>query len=146
MLAVALAASLGAAAADFGYMAFRQSDGTVATLPAMGLRMTFADGRLVAVNGSETLQLDAATLAAMYFSDSATTGIEAVGKAGSTVAVDGGDIVVSAAQGAAVSVYGVGGIRVAASQNADGGTLRIPVAKGAYIVNVNGTRTKILVK
>lgn len=146
LLAVALMASTAAGAANYGYLTFRQSDGTLQSLTALGLQMKFQDGNLVATQGTETLTLDAASLAAMFFSESATTGISSLQGTRSSVEATTGGIAVTAAAGSRVLVSSVGGVLMANLTASSSGTTEVQLPKGVYVVNVNGTTTKIIVK
>lgn len=146
LLAVALMAATAAGAADYGYLTFRQSDGTLQSLTAMGLQMKFQDGKLVATQGTETLTLDAASLAAMYFSESATTGIKTLKQSGVSVKATDQGIAVSAAEGSRVLVSSVGGVLMADVSASSSGLAEVSLPKGVYVVSVNGAKTKIIVK
>lgn len=146
LLAVALMASTAAGAANYGYLTFRQSDGTLQSLTALGLQMKFQDGNLVATQGTETLTLDAASLAAMFFSESATTGISSLQGTRSSVKATTGGIAVTAAAGSRVLVSSVGGVLMANLTASSSGTTEVQLPKGVYVVSVNGTTTKIIVK
>lgn len=146
LLAVALMASTAAGAANYGYLTFRQSDGTLQSLTALGLQMKFQDGNLVATQGTETLTLDAASLAAMFFSESATTGISSLQGTRSSVKATTGGISVTAAAGSRVLVSSVGGVLMANLTASSSGTTEVQLPKGVYVVSVNGTTTKIIVK
>lgn len=146
LLAVALMASTAAGAANYGYLTFRQSDGTLQSLTALGLQMKFQDGNLVATQGTETLTLDAASLAAMFFSESATTGISSLQGTRSSVKATTGGISVTAAAGSRVLVSSVGGVLMANLTASSTGTTEVQLPKGVYVVSVNGTTTKIIVK
>lgn len=114
-----------AAADDYGYFTVRQSDGQTTTFTAIGLKMTFNDGKLVATQNGQTTELSLANLSAMYFSDNSTTAIDGV----NTTVND------------CVTVYTLGGIRVA-----EGTLTQLRLPQGIYIVDNNGQRTKMLVK
>lgn len=68
ILLVMAMASLQLMADDYTYMTFKNSDGSIASITSMGLTITFEDGKLIAVNGDETLTLDIGELNLMYFS------------------------------------------------------------------------------
>lgn len=146
LMAVALMMATAAGAADYGYLTFRSSDGALQSMPASGLSMKFQNGQLVATQGTQTLQLDATALSAMFFTASDATGIETVEGSRSSVKTIDQAIVIDAPSHSAVSIYGLGGNAVASVSDTSAGTLRFPVQEGIYIVSVNGTRTKIIVK
>lgn len=68
--------TVGTRAADYQYLVFTLSDGTTQAIAATNLNISFADGNLVATNGSETLAtLPLTSLTQMEFSADGTTGI-----------------------------------------------------------------------
>lgn len=149
LASAALMAAATAGAADYGYLAVRQADGTVTTLAADGLRITFADGKLVATQGGQTSTLSLASLDAMYFTtEGATTSITAISSASSSLTVAAGSVRVAAEQGAQVALYALNGVRVASLTASGQGeeTLAEGLQKGVYIVNIGGQATKIVVK
>ena len=72
-------ASVGCYADDYGFLTFEQQSGTKKSIPALGTRITFADGQALATYGEETYEVSIADLAKMYFSpEDITTGIRTV--------------------------------------------------------------------
>lgn len=75
---LAILTTVGMRAADYQYLVFTLSDGTTQAIAATNLNISFADGNLVATNGTETLAtLPLTTLTQMEFSNDGTTGITA---------------------------------------------------------------------
>lgn len=147
LAATALLATLATQAEDYGCLALRQTGGTVTTLTANGLHITFADGNLVATQGGQTTTLPLADLTAMYFTTDDATGISAPSTAKGTLTVDGGTVKVTAAQGTRLTLHTLGGTALA-SLTATGGeqTLGANLQEGVYIVGINGHASKIIVK
>ena len=71
----ALMLGAGATMADgTDYLTFRQTDGSEVSIPSAGLKITFADGQLVArATGQAELTLPVAALQAMFFSATPTS-------------------------------------------------------------------------
>lgn len=113
-----------AAADDYGYFTLRNSSGEVTTFTAVGLKMTFANGKILATQDGQTTELSLDALDAMYFSNEQATAIESV--------ATGTD---------RVTVFNLSGVRVGEGQLSE---LNLP--KGVYIVSKNGTKTKVLVR
>ena len=57
---------------EYGYLAFVDSNGKEQTIATEDLRITFDDGKLIAVSQSDGLTLQLADLAKMYFTTTAT--------------------------------------------------------------------------
>lgn len=122
MLAVA------AAHADtYPYLTFQKADGTKVAIGVESLTMTFADGKLVATNGSEVQELTVADLASMYFSSENTTGI-------SDIAAADGEVEVFSIHGVSYGKYG-------SLQ-----TFKDKATPGVYVVKGNGKTLKIAVR
>ena len=128
ILAVLLAAQ-SAAARTYPYLSFQKSDGTLWSVGAESLQMTFEDGMLHVANGSESCDLEVKDLVRMFFSDTSMTGIE---KQASSVR--NGPVLVYTASGILVGRY------------ADMQDFRRNSAKGVYVVKGNGTTIKTVVK
>lgn len=138
---------LTAHATDYGYLTFQQSDGTLTSFVAKGLKMTFADGKLIATQGTRTASLDLASLSAMYFSNDGTATIQTLRENNRNVIVKGRNIYVCPDTDAKIELYSLDGTlkksrQIGAGQTA---TLSTPVG-GLYIVSVNGVKTKALVR
>lgn len=126
LLTLAALVLAGTANADeYGYFTVRNADGEATSFTAIGLKMTFADGKLVATQDGTTTTLPLEALDAMFFSDKpTTTAIESVATASDHVVV-----------------YNLSGIRVA-----EGSMNSLNLPKGIYIVSKNGTTTKMTVR
>lgn len=111
-------------AEEYGYFSVRNANGEVSTFTAVGLKMTFADGKLIATQDGLTTELPIDALNAMYFSDRQTTAIGNVTRADDHVIV-----------------YNLSGMRIAEGRM---DSLNLP--KGLYIVSKNGTQTKVMVR
>lgn len=148
MASVALAAALAVQADGYGYFALRQTGGDVTTLASDGLLITFSDGKLVATQGGTTTTLSLASLDAMYFTESDAAGITGVSTEKASLTVSGHSVKVAAKAGARVSLHNVGGVCVGSLVATGNGaeTLGEGLQSGIYIVNVDGTATKVVVK
>lgn len=149
MLALAAIMVAGAIqASSYDYLALRQTDGTVTTLACEGLCITFADGKLVATQGSQTTSLDLSSLNAMYFTSQGVTAIESASTASTAVKVSGRSVLVTANEGAEASLYRLDGVKIGSLVASGSGaeTLGSNLQGGVYIVKVDGKTTKIIVK
>ena len=115
--------SLSVQADDFRYMAFQTNDGTIRTITAEGLQLTFDDGKLTATSGDEQVVISLSELSKMYFTDT-PVGIEA--PVLSQNELDDNAV-----------VYNLQGMCVGRLQ---------AQPKGIYIVKVNGQRRKVILK
>ena len=62
--------TLAAQAADYQYLTIEKKDGTALSITAVGLNITYADGKMTATNGTETATLALTDLSRMFFSNS----------------------------------------------------------------------------
>lgn len=75
-------------AADFSYMVFTLNDGSTQSIGALGLSLSFSDGRLTAINGADTLVIPLENLKKMEFSNDGTAGIGTIDSARLTIGDD----------------------------------------------------------
>ncbi len=115
-----------ARADEYPYLALQTSDGEVKTMSVQGLTLSYADGTLTAANTQETALFTTATLARMYFTDTAT-GLISLAAAQSNVAVE---------------VFTADGRSAGRFPSVQAATQRLP--KGVYVVKAdNGNKLKI---
>lgn len=127
-----LAAGLTAQAESYTYLNIEKTDGTAASITAVGTTISFANGMLTAKNGTETLTFALSEVSNMFFSNELNaTGISA------TLTGLPAD---SQGQSQADGIYNLQGQRIGdlSSRN----TLR----RGIYIIRQNGNSTKTFVK
>ena len=91
------------AAQNADYLTFRTADGTEQSLAIDGLKITFAEGKLVARNAVETITYDLATLSSMFFS-AQPTALEALVAGPQSAQVRGGLLYVNAPAGTQVQL------------------------------------------
>ena len=123
-------------AQSYDYLTLRTADGTEKSIGIDGLRITFADGKLLAANGKEETQIALADMACMFFA-TAPTAIEsltAADAAGLRVQISGGRLLTNAPAGSDIRVYSLDG-RLAPTQG---------LSSGAYLVRVNGRTFKVV--
>ena len=135
-------------ATDYGYLTFQQSDGSLTTLVAEGLKITFADGKLIAQQGTQTKTLDLTSLSNMYFTNDGSTSITSIQGNIPAITVQNGQIWIATKESGKAELYRLDGIQLG-SQNIEGGkkvSLATGLTKGIYIVSINGVRTKISVR
>ena len=70
LTAMVLFGTLAAQAADYQYLTIEKKDGTALSITAVGLNITYADGKMTATNGTETATLALTDLSRMFFSNS----------------------------------------------------------------------------
>lgn len=128
-LAFLLSVCANAMAADYDYLIIKQTDGTETALSAAPLKITFADGNLLATSPNGITTLPLSSLSSMYFSTTATNGIEALQAIG---------------EAQAATVTSMTGVVVARGESVTDATRRL--APGLYIVKTNKDTKKILVK
>lgn len=120
--------AVGSSRADnYDYFVFKQSDGTETSLASSDLRITFADGKLVATSSSGSYSVALSSLGSMYFSNT-TTAIESI----------------STDTDEDAAIYDMRGVLVAKGKN--NSQLTSSLAPGFYIKKVGETTSKILVK
>lgn len=123
ILSMLMLLGVGVRAADYGYLVFTLSDGTTKNITSTGVNITFADGKLTATAGTETVAVELASLTKMEFSNDGTTGISSV------------NCDFEAAEG--TEIYDVNGRRMPSGSN---------LQRGVYIIKSNGKTTKVQVK
>ena len=116
---VLAALSLHLMADDYGHMVFTLTDGTTQSITASGLSLSFNDGNLKAVSGTNTLSIPLSNLKAMAFSQDGITGIDA------TMTDDGTE-----------EIYDMQGHRVTRAQ----------MRKGVYIIKTKNKTYKMNVR
>lgn len=118
-----------AKADTYPYLSFETQDGTIRSVSVNSLTMTFANGKLLANNGTDSYEIDAASLSRMYFSADNLTAITDV-KAGNSLGK--------------LDVYTLSGVQIGSFNSTD--ALRNSVSAGVYIVKSNGKTLKVAVK
>lgn len=142
-----LLAGLSAQAQSYDYLTFRAADGTERSMSIDGLRITFADGQMQAVNNSESFSTSLAGLSQMFFTETPTA-IKGMAVEAAHFSFDGGLLRVNAPQGRKICIYGADGRLVSQHVKQADGMEQIPLSllRGVYIVNVNGVTTKLTVR
>jgi len=116
-------------AADYDYLILKQTDGTATALSSALLKITFADGNLIATSPSGTTTLPLDGLSSMYFSNTATDGITSLQSESDTLPA---------------TVTNMAGVVVARGESVEAATKRL--APGLYIVKTDKDTKKISVK
>lgn len=128
------AAVAGTAAADsYDYLTFRTSDGTEQSITAVGTKITFSNGSLVATNGSTTVTKTLSDMSAMYFATTASGIADVTTNAVSAAIVDG-RLSVNAPAGTTVRLYGADGRQLSTSARLE---------RGVYVVRVGSQTFKL---
>lgn len=119
-----------AANADtYPYLSFETQDGTTRSVSVESLTMTFSDGKLLASNGTDSYEIDVASLSRMYFSASNVTAISDLERSDTHGQMD---------------VYTLSGVKVGSFDN--DAALRNGVGAGVYIVKSNGKTFKVALR
>lgn len=138
-----------ARADDYNFMIFEQSSGSQTAVEADGLTITYADGYLIATSSAGTVtRLPLAELSSMWFSESASTGITAIGEAKATVTTDGNSIIAQAMRGTRYTVATTAGVIMA--QGVTSGDTDEAIAtslpKGLYVIRIGERSIKLQVR
>lgn len=123
-----VAGTLRVGAQSYGYLTLHQADGTEQSLAVNGLKITFADGNLVAVNKTEQVTIALTSLSKLYFAETPTGITEAAGQDALSVRIEGGTLRHNAPAGTSVTVYATDGRRMPATG----------LQPGLYIVRIAG--------
>ena len=116
----------------YKYLVLTTTGGEQTTVATENLRITFADGKLVASNDDGSMEVTLASLSKMFFSEKGTesTGVSTV------------DSRVS--DNAACEVYALSGLHMGSYQSLSEARSRL--AHGIYVVKQSGKNIKITVK
>ncbi len=118
-----------ACAETYPYLTFQKADGTVMSVGTEGLTMTFTGGKLVAINGTESLELTVDNLETMYFSSREVSEIREA-----TLSDADGEVEAFSLQGVSYGKFGN-------LQN-----FRNQVSAGVYVIKRKGKTQKIMVR
>lgn len=124
-------------AQSYDYLTLKQANGTETSLNLDNLRITFADGLLVADNGIQSVSIALADMDKMFFALE-STGLNTVSSAADATPafrIENGRLITDAPAGS-VSVYGTDGRQVPASG----------LAPGVYVVKIKGQSFKVLAR
>ena len=126
--AVMVLIGMSVSAEDYNYLTFETSSGTTTSVALSNLKITFANGKLVAVNSATSTTLTLSELSKMYFSNTSSTGIESVGTSTTT----------------SVKVYTVTGMFIGEFASVNEATQNLK--KDVYVVKADDKTFKIAVK
>lgn len=127
LLASAITVMSMSAFAEGSCLLFKTADGVTHSVKATGLEITFADGKMVAVNATESLTLPVANLSTMEFGDA--SGVKSV---------------VTENANNAVSAVTVNGVAAGVFTSLDEARQRL--VPGVYIIKLaNGETTKLII-
>lgn len=113
----------------YPYLSFETQDGTTRSVSVESLTITFSDGKLLAVSGTDSYEIDVASLSRMYFSSANLTAINDV-KSDVTAGT--------------MEVYSLSGVKIGTFDSTE--ALHNGVSAGVYIVKSNGKTLKVAVK
>lgn len=134
-------------AQNVDYLTFRTADGTEQSLAIDGLKITFAEGKLVATNTVETVSYDLATLSYMFFA-AQPTALETLAAGQQGAQVRGGLLYVNAPAATQVQLYAIDGRLLAADvkQTSAEEQIGARLSAGTYIVKVGNQSYKLLAR
>jgi hypothetical protein len=134
-------------AQNVDYLTFRTADGTEQSLAIDGLKITFAEGKLVATNAVETVSYDLATLSSMFFA-AQPTALETLAAGQQGARVRGGLLYVNAPAATQVQLYAIDGRLLAADvkQTSVEEQIGARLSAGTYIVKVGNQSYKLLAR
>lgn len=117
----------------YKYLVMTDASGTETALSAEGLKLSVANGYLVASNdGETTATFELASLVSMAFAETATSVVTAI------------DGTLGTAQEGEVEAYNLSGVRLGTFSSMS--QLKSALGCGIYIVKQNGTTKKITLK
>jgi len=150
LLIIAFMMSIGSVikASNYDYLILKQTDGVVTALSSAQLKITFADGNLIASTSAGITTLPLSSLSSMQFSETATTGINNLLTDKQSARVSGRTIYVSAAKGSRIVVVNMAGMVVAEAVADGNGEMAVggQQMSGIYVVKVGEKTTKIQVR
>lgn len=131
--------------ATYEYLAFNLADGTAKALSANGVKITYADGNLLAQNATETLTLALADVASMQFTNTLPTGISTLLGAGDTITARNGVVSVTTKQACKVCIYDAAGRMVESFATVAGTASQSrKLTKGCYVVKMGKASYKVM--
>lgn len=135
-------------ASNYDYLILKQTDGTVTALSSAQLKITFANGNLIASTSAGTTTLPLSSLSSMQFSETATTGISDLSTDKQTARVSGRTIYVSSDKGSRIAVVNMAGMIVAEAVADGNGEMAVggQQMSGIYVVKVGEKVTKVQVR
>jgi len=132
-------------AATYDYLTFNLVDGTARALSAQGVKVTYDDGNVVAVNGTDVLTLPLSDVLSMQFTDNLPAGVETIQDAGNIVSVQQGKIRVMSTTDTSVTIMDFAGVVVDAFHTVSGCvTESKKLPSGIYVVKVGVDIFKML--
>lgn len=146
-LLTALVLTLSVSAQTYSFLTVKTADGREKSLSLDGLKLTFDNGTLQAVNSAESASFSLSSLASMYFAVSAT-GIQAVTSDAAASTIDAGRLTVDAPAGTPVKVYTVSGQLVGSYTKTTNGAEQLgsTLPHGVYVVRAGNSTSKLLAR
>ena len=135
LLIIATASLFVAKAQSFDYLTVRTIEGSEQSFALDQLKLTFADGKVVATSKGETTTFDFASLDFMFFTTEPTA-IESASNSAFAVSIVGGNLQTNAPAGSTIHVFTPDGKRVGQSS----------LNRGVYLVQINGRTYKTIAR
>lgn len=124
-----VAIQIQAADVVYKYLVVTSADGTQTSLSSSGLKLSFADGKMIAANGTDSKSFTLTELARMQFAETA-----------STTAIDRS----LTADSQRVEAYTLSGMFAGSSDSMS--SLQSQLRSGVYVVKQNNKSSKIIVR
>lgn len=131
-----MAFSATASAQSYSFLTLRKAVGDEVSLKVDGLKITFANGNLVAANGEQTLSVPLAEMGHMYFSATPTSIASTSAGSSVDVRIVNGTLHASAPAGVEVKVYSTDGRLMPTSG----------LQPGVYVVKVGSQTLKVMAR
>ncbi len=135
---------------DYSTFTLLRADDTAMALTAVGTKIVFSEGSLVATSGDTTVTIDLADMQSMFFGSSNSIDAISAIKTGSglTVSTSGRSIVVTSAEGGKAVVASIAGQIVGNATLTAGTTATVAsnVTPGVYVVKVGQQTIKAIVR
>lgn len=132
----AMALSATASAQSYSYLTLRKAAGDETSLKVDGLKITFSDGQLVAVNGEKTVTLPLSEMGSMFFSTQPTAIASTSVAKGFEASIVNGTLHATVPNGVQVKVYSSDGRLMPTSG----------LHPGVYVVKAGSQTLKVMAR
>ncbi len=129
LLSLMLMTGMSASAYDYPYLAFQTSDGAIQTVSVESLSLSISDGKLVATNGSGSVEFELTNLSTMYFTETENI-VDGIKQVETTTGE--------------VQVFTLAGVSMGTFESLS--QVRSTLKNGVYVVKSNGKSYKMNIK
>ncbi len=133
---------------DYSTFTLLRADNTATALTAVGTKIVFSGGSLVATSGDTTVSIALTDMQSMYFGSAANAISTIEAGSGLTVSTSGRSIVVTSAEGGKAVVASIAGQIVGNATITAGTTATVAsnVTPGVYVIKVGQQTIKAIVR